>query len=77
MDKKLFKTANRKQQNTDNVSLLAKNCDIMLEILNKFDPQALIRDPENCDIKPIFLSMFFICPCNYYNDNDHRFIDDV
>ena len=49
----------------------------MLEILNKFDPQALIRDPENCDIKPIFLSMFFICPCNYYNDNDHRFIDDV
>ena len=34
MDQQLFKAANRKQQNTDNVLLLAKNCDNMLEILN-------------------------------------------
>ena len=31
----LLKTANRKQQNTDNVLLLVKNCDIKLEILDK------------------------------------------
>ena len=31
----LLKTANRKQQNTDNVHLLVENCDIKLEILNK------------------------------------------
>ena len=31
----LSKTANRKQQNTDNVHLLVENCDIKLEILNK------------------------------------------
>ena len=31
----LLKTANRKQQNTDNVHLLIESCDIKLEILNK------------------------------------------
>ena len=31
----LLKTANRKQQNTDNVLLLVENCDIKLEILNR------------------------------------------
>ena len=31
----LLKTANRKQQNTDNVLLLVENCDIKLEILNE------------------------------------------
>ena len=31
----LLKTANRKQQNTDNVLLLVENCDIKAEILNK------------------------------------------
>ena len=31
----LLKTANRNQQNTDNIHLLVENCDINLEILNK------------------------------------------
>ena len=31
-----LKTANRKQQNTGNVLLLVENCDIKLEILNKW-----------------------------------------
>ena len=35
MDQQLLKTANRKQQNTDNVLLLVENCDIMLEIFNE------------------------------------------
>ena len=35
VDQQLLKTANRKQQNTDNVLLLVKNCDIKHEILNK------------------------------------------
>ena len=35
MYQQLLKTANRKQQNTDNVHLLVENCDIKLEILNK------------------------------------------
>ena len=35
MDQQLLKTANRKQQNTDNVILLVENCDIKLKILNK------------------------------------------
>ena len=35
MGQQLLKTANRKQQNTDNVLLLVENCDIKLEILNK------------------------------------------
>ena len=35
VNQQLLKTANRKQQNTDNVVLLVENCDIKLEILNK------------------------------------------
>ena len=35
MYQQLLKTANRKQQNTDDVHLLVENCDIKLEILNK------------------------------------------
>ena len=31
----LLNTANRTQQNTDNVLLLVENCDMKLEILNK------------------------------------------
>ena len=41
----LLKTANRKQQNTDNGFLLVENCDIMLEIWNKlgqFDESATL-----------------------------------
>ena len=35
VDQQILKTANRKQQNTDNVLLLVENCDIKLKILNK------------------------------------------
>ena len=35
VDQQLLKTANRKQQNTDNVLLLVENCDIKLEIFDK------------------------------------------
>ena len=35
VDQQLLETANRKQQNTDNVLLLVENCDIKLEIFNK------------------------------------------
>ena len=35
VDLQSLKTANRNQQNTDNVLLLVENCDIKLEILNK------------------------------------------
>ena len=35
MDPQLLKTANRKQQNIDNVLLFVENYDIKLEILNK------------------------------------------
>ena len=35
MDQQLLKTANRKQQITDNVLLLVQNCDIKLESLNR------------------------------------------
>ena len=35
MYQQLLKTANRRQQNTDNVHLLDENCDIKLEILGK------------------------------------------
>ena len=35
MDQQLLKTANRKQQNTDNVCLFVENCDIKLEILKE------------------------------------------
>ena len=38
VDQQLLKTANRKQQNTDNALLLVENCDIKLEIWNKLSP---------------------------------------
>ena len=38
MDQQLLKTANRKQQNTDNVLLLVENGELMLEIWNKLSP---------------------------------------
>ena len=55
MDQQLFKAANRKQQNTDRVLLLVENCDIMLEISNKFNQFESIRDPDNCDVRLILL----------------------
>ena len=66
----LLKTANRKQQNTDNVHLLVENCDTMLEILHKHKPFERIRDPENCDVRVVFFVKFFTWPRNYYNDNN-------
>ena len=36
VDQQLLKTANRKQQNIDNILLLVGKCDSELEILNKF-----------------------------------------
>ena len=35
VDQQILETANRKQQNTNNVFLLVENCDIKLKILNK------------------------------------------
>ena len=54
----LLKTANRKQQDTDNVLFLAENCDIKLEILHKHNSFELIRDPDNCDVRVIFCEGF-------------------
>ena len=48
--------------------------DIMSEILHKLYPLDQIRDPKNCDIMHILLSMFFINPHNYYNDYKSKFI---
>ena len=55
LNQQLLKTANRKQQNTDNVHSLVENCDTMLEILHKHKPFQRIRDPENCDVRVFFL----------------------
>ena len=38
VDQQLLKTANRQQQNIDNVILLVENSDIMLGILHEFKP---------------------------------------
>ena len=54
----LLKTANRKQQNTDNVHSLVKNCDTMLETLHKHKPFERIKDPENCDVRVFFCEVF-------------------
>ena len=51
----LLKTANRKQQNTNNVLLLVENCDIMLEVLNELNPFGPIIDPDNYDVRLILL----------------------
>ena len=67
VDEQWLKTANRKQQKRDNVLLLFENCDIMVEILNKFNPFEPIRDPDNCDVKQIFVK-FFTFLRNYYNN---------
>ena len=54
VDQQLLKTANRKQQNADNVLWLVENCDIKLEILHKLNPFEPITDPDNCDVRAIF-----------------------
>ena len=42
----LIKTANRKQQNTDNGLWMAEKLDIIFEILHKLGPLKPIRDPK-------------------------------
>ena len=69
IDQQWLKTANWKQQNTENVLLLVENCDIKLEILHKHNPFDRIRDPDNCDVRVIFLWRFLTWPRNYYNNN--------
>ena len=54
VDQQLLKIANRKQQNTDNVLLLAENCNIKLKILHKHNPFEPIRDPDNFDVRVFF-----------------------
>ena len=49
---------------------MAEKLDVMFKILHKLNPLATIRDPENCDIKPILLLTFFRCPRNCYNNNN-------
>ena len=55
MDQQLLKTANREQQNTDNVILLVENCDIMLQILNK------LTDLNKLEILITVMSGSFYC----------------
>ena len=55
VDQQLLKTANRKQQDTENVLLLVENCHIMLEILNEFNIFEPIIDPDNCNVRLILL----------------------
>ena len=69
VDQQLLKTANRKQQNTDNVLWLVENCDIKLENLHKHNPFVRITDLDNCDIRAFFFVKLFTWPRNYYNDN--------
>ena len=38
-------------------------------ILHKHNPFERIRDPDNCDVRVIFLWRFFTWPRNHYNDN--------
>ena len=58
VDQQLLKTANRKQQNTDNVLLLVENCDIMFKILHKINPFEPIREPDNCESELLFCEGF-------------------
>ena len=54
MNQQLLKTANRKQQNTDNVLLLVENCDIKLEILN-----ILSHLSQSVTLKTVMSELFF------------------
>ena len=65
----LLKTANIKQQNTDNGLWVIEKHDIMFKILHTLHP--MHWGPENCDIEPNFLSTFLSWPHNYYNDNNN------
>ena len=60
VDQQLLKLANRKQQNTDNVLLLAENFDIKLKILHKHNPFERITGPNNCDVRIFFCEVFHL-----------------
>ena len=57
-----MKTANRKQQNTDNVGLLVENCDIKLEIFNK------LAHLNQSETQITVMSELFFSQ-GYYNNN--------
>ena len=42
----------------------------MFKISHKINPFGPMSCLETCDIRVIFLSTFFLCPRNYYNDNN-------
>ena len=60
VDQQLLKTANRKQQNTDNVFLLVKNCDIKLEILNKLGHLNQLETQITVMSEIFFLKVFLL-----------------
>ena len=72
VEQQLLITENRQQQNTDNIFLLVKNCDIMFKILHKIKPFGPMSSPETTDVMLIFLLAFFLWPRNYYNDNNEK-----
>ena len=60
-----LKTANRKQQNRENVFWFVENCDIKLEILHKHNPFEWITGPDNCDVRVFFFFKFFTRAHNF------------
>ena len=69
----LLKTANRKQQNTDNVHSLVENCDTMLEIyinISHFNKSEILKTV----MSEFFFVKFLTWPRNYYNDNKTSFV---
>ena len=42
----------------------------MLKIFHKIKPFGPMSCPETSDVRLIFLLTFFLCPRNYYNDNN-------
>ena len=42
----------------------------MFKILHEINPFGPMSCPETCDVRLIFLLTFFLCPHNYYHDNN-------
>ena len=47
------------------------NCDIMFNILHKINPFRPRSCPDASDVMLIFPLMFFLWPCNYYDDSNY------